>query len=262
MRKLDNKTVLITGASSGIGAACARLMASEGARLILCARRIEKLQALAQEIQQAYQSEVKLLQWDVRQQALIERSFNQLEPNWQSVDILINNAGLALSSDPLQSGSIDNWDVMIDTNVKGLLYVTHAVLPGMLKRQRGHIINIGSIAGQECYPNGNVYCASKYAVRAISKSMRIDLLGTPIKVSEISPGAVETEFSTVRWNDAEKAAAFYKDFIPLQAADIADAALYCVTRPSHVDIAEMTIMSVMQASTNHFSRHKQPEKSG
>lgn len=254
MNKLVNKTVLITGASSGIGAACAKKFAEEGARLILCARRMDRLDALAQQLIADYQTDLKLLHWDVRERMLVEQSIKALEPEWQCIDILINNAGLALGSDPFQSGSVENWDIMIDTNVKGLLYVTQAILPGMLERQCGHIINIGSIAGQECYPNGNVYCASKHAVRAISKSLRIDLLGTAIKVTEIAPGSVETEFSTVRWKDAEKAAAFYQSFHALQAEDIADAAAYCVTRPAHVTIAEMTIMPASQASANHFNR--------
>lgn len=254
MPKLVNKTALITGASSGIGKACANLFAAEGARLILCARRIEKLTELSQQLQADYGTDIMVLQWDVRQQSVIQNSINHLTPQWQSIDILINNAGLALASDPLQSGSLENWETMIDTNIKGLLYVTRALLPGMIERQTGHIINIGSIAGQECYPNGNVYSASKHAVRAISKSLRMDLLGTPIRVTEIAPGAVETEFSIVRWQDEQKAAAFYQDFNPLQAKDIADAALYCVTRPAHVDIAEMTIMPTMQASANHISR--------
>jgi 3-hydroxy acid dehydrogenase / malonic semialdehyde reductase len=243
MISLKEKIILITGASSGIGEACARLFASFGAKLILTARRRERIEALASELS---------LCFDVRQQEKVEESIAQLPPEWQSIDILINNAGLALGSDPIQNGSLENWGTMIDTNIKGLLYVTHAVLPGMLQRNQGHIVNIGSIAGQEAYPNGNVYCASKHAVRAISKTMRIDLIGTPLRVTEIAPGAVKTEFSTVRWNDPERANLFYNDFEPLLAEDIADAVYFSITRPAHVDVTEITIMPTVQASANHL----------
>lgn len=254
MLSLKDSIILITGASSGIGQACARLFASHGARLILCARRQERLVNLANDLQTLYGSQCLPLLLDVRLKSDVELVLSTLPPEWQAIKVLINNAGLALSSDPIQQGSFSNWDRMIDTNVKGLLYVTRTVLPGMLARNQGHIINIGSIAGQECYPNGNVYCATKHAVRAITKSMRLDLLGSPIRVSEIAPGAVETEFSEVRWNDKEKAKAFYNDFNPLFAEDIADAAHYCVTRPPHVDIAEMTIMPTAQAAANFTYR--------
>lgn len=252
MISIKEKIILITGASSGIGEACARLFASVGARLILAARRLDKIDALAAELKKNHGTQCLTLCLDVRQQKAVETGILSLPSNWQAIDILINNAGLALGSDAIQNGSLNNWDTMIDTNVKGLLYVTHAILPGMLQRNQGHIVNIGSIAGQEAYPNGNVYCASKHAVRAISKTMRIDLIGTPIRVTEIAPGAVNTEFSTVRWNSPERAKLFYDDFEPLLAEDIADAIYYSITRPAHVDIAEITIMPTVQASANHL----------
>lgn len=254
MLNLTGKIILITGASSGIGQACARLFAEHGAKLILCARRQERLDNLAKELKAKHNTESLPILMDVQDKSGVEKTFNTLPADWQSIDILINNAGLALSSDPIQQGSFDNWDTMIDTNLKGLLYVSRCVLPGMLARSHGHIINIGSIAGHECYPNGNVYCATKHAVRALSKSMRLDLLGSPIRVTEISPGAVETEFSTVRWGDKDKAKAFYQEFNPLFAEDIADAAYYCATRPLHVDIAEMTIMPTSQAGAASIYR--------
>ncbi|KTC86816.1 SDR family NAD(P)-dependent oxidoreductase [Legionella brunensis] len=254
MQNMTNKIVLITGASSGIGEACARLFASNGAKLILCARRQDRIESLAKELKSLYGTTSLPLQLDVRVRENVESTLGSLPGEWQFIHVLINNAGLALSSDPIQKGSFENWDTMIDTNVKGLLYVSRTLLPGMIQRNQGHIINIGSIAGQECYPAGNVYCATKHAVRAITKSMRLDLLGTPIRITEIAPGAVETEFSEVRWGNKEKAKAFYQDFNPLLAADIADAAYYCATRPGHMDIAEMTIMPTVQASANHIHR--------
>ncbi len=254
MLSLLDKIVLITGASSGIGQACARLFAKNGARLILCARRQERIEHLAKDLEALHNTQCLPIALDVRNKSAVESALGSLPSAWQSVGLLINNAGLALASDPIQQGSFANWETMIDTNVKGLLYVTRTILPGMLTREEGHIINIGSIAGQECYPNGNVYCATKHAVRALTKSMRMDLLGTSIRVTEIAPGAVETEFSEVRWNDREKAKAFYQDFNPLYAEDIADAALYCATRPLHVDIAEMTIMPTAQAAASCIYR--------
>ena len=211
---------------------------------------------MANEIKEAYGQDSYILLLDVRDNELINSQLASLPEAWQSIEILINNAGLALDTLPIDQGIVDHWDTMIDTNVKGLLYVSRAVIPGLLDRGRGHIINIGSIAGHECYPNGNVYLATKHAVHALSKSMRLDLLGKPIRVTEIAPGAVETEFSEVRWQDKQKAKEFYKDFHPLYAEDIADAILYCLTRPIHVDIEQMIIMPTDQASANHLHRHK------
>lgn len=254
MFKLNDKIVLITGASSGIGEACAHAFAETGAKIILCARRKNRLDTLSEKLHQSYKTNSVVLEMDIRNQSEVIQALSSLPAEWQPIDVLVNNAGLALSSDPIQKSLVENWENMIDTNIKGLLYVTHQILPGMIERNAGHIINIGSIAGQECYSNGNVYCATKHAVRAISKSLRIDLLGSPIRVTEIAPGAVETEFSEVRWQDKQKAEAFYQSFQALQAQDIADAALYCATRPLHVDIAELTIMPTVQASANFIAR--------
>ncbi|WP_115711357.1 SDR family NAD(P)-dependent oxidoreductase [Legionella sainthelensi] len=256
MNDLMDKIILITGASSGIGQACARLCAKYGARLILCARRVERLEQLAKELHHRYGKEHYILPLDVREHEQVKKQLDSLPSQWQSIEILINNAGLALDTLPVQQGIEEHWDIMIDTNIKGLLYVSRALIPGMLERGYGHVVNIGSIAGHECYPNGNVYCATKHAVHALSKTMRLDMLGSPVRVTEIAPGAVETEFSEVRWKDKEKAKEFYSDFQPLLAEDIADAIVYCITRPLHVDIEEMIIMPTVQASANHLSKIK------
>lgn len=254
MNSLANKIILITGASSGIGEACARLFAAQGARLILSARRFDRLEALALELTERYKQPHYVLSLDVQNKELVHQGLDALPEAWRSIDVLINNAGLALDTLAIQQGIEAHWDTMIDTNIKGLLYVSRAVIPGFIERGRGHIVNIGSIAGHECYPNGNVYAATKHAVHALSKSMRLDLLGSPVRVSEIAPGAVETEFSEVRWNDKQKAKEFYKDFQALRAGDIADAISYCISRPLHVDIEQMIIMPTVQASANHLSR--------
>lgn len=222
-----------------------------GIHLIITGRRIDRLETISKELSSKYNVEVTPIELDVRNKEHVDLAFKQLQ---QSIDILVNNAGLALSTDKIQDGEIANWDIMIDTNIKGLLYVTKAVLPSMIKKNRGHIVNIGSIAGHECYTAGNVYCATKYAVQAISKSLRLDLSGTAIKVSEIIPGAVETEFSEVRWKDKEKAKQFYQGFMPLVAEDVADAVLYCVTRPAHVNIAELVIFPQAQSSATNIHR--------
>ncbi|WP_133136251.1 SDR family NAD(P)-dependent oxidoreductase [Legionella rowbothamii] len=255
MNLLENKIILITGASSGIGQACAHYCAGQGAQLILAARRTERLDALAQQLTQESGKEHYVLTLDVSAHAQVTQQLSSLPSKWKAIDVLINNAGLALDTLPLQQGIEEHWDTMIDTNIKGLLYVSRAIIPVMMARGRGHIVNIGSIAGHECYPNGNVYAATKHAVHAISKSMRLDLLGSPIRVTEIAPGAVETEFSEVRWNDKQRAKEFYSSFHPLVAEDIADAILYCITRPQHVDIEQMIIMPTVQASANHLYRH-------
>ena len=254
MKRFTKQIVLITGASSGIGQACAELFANEGAKLILAARRVERLQALQKSLQTQYHTDCYLLPLDVRSKEQVQTQIQSLPPDWQSIDVLINNAGLALGSLPLAQGNTDNWDTVIDTNIKGLLYVTKEILPGMLERNKGHIINMGSIAGHECYPNGSVYIATKHAVHALSKSLRMDVLGSAVRVTEIAPGAVETEFSIVRWKDEEKAREFYKDFQPLNAKDVADTVLYCVSRPKHVNIEQMIIMPTAQASVNHLFR--------
>ena len=256
MQKLINKIVLITGASSGIGQACAQQFAEQGARLILAARRLDRLLQLTESLEQQYGTKILVLQLDVQDGQAVKKLLSELPEEWSAIDILVNNAGLAVTLDKLQDGDPANWDRVIDTNVKGLLYVTHAVLPGMIARNRGHIVNLGSVAGHECYLGGNVYSASKFAVNAINKSLLIDLLGTAIRVTSIDPGAVETEFTAVRFDDKERSAQFYGSFTPLQAADIADAVLYCVTRPPHVKIAEMVIFPTDQASANHLNRRQ------
>lgn len=253
MLSLENKLVLITGASSGIGEACAKVFSEHKARLILCARRMNRLEELAGVLARSGKTPY-ILPLDVSDRSQVNARLSSLPENWREIDILINNAGLALDSVALQDGNVDNWEIMLKTNVNGLLYMSHAIIPGMIKQAFGHVINIGSIAGLEAYPNGNIYCATKAAVRSISKSMRLDLLGTPVRVTEIAPGAVETEFSEVRFKDKARAKNFYKDFEPLRALDIADAVLYAATRPLHVDIEQMIIMPTAQASANHIHR--------
>jgi NADP-dependent 3-hydroxy acid dehydrogenase YdfG len=244
-----NKIAFITGASAGIGKACAEVFAREGFNLILTARRIEKLEKLAEEIKEDFDVEVKIIQMDVRIKEDIQKAWDSLSEEWKQVDLLINNAGLSQGLDPIFSGDTDDWDKMIDTNIKGLLYVSRIILPQMKERKSGHVINIGSIAGKEVYPNGNVYCATKHAVDALSKAMRIDLLPYGIKVSALHPGAVETEFSIVRFKgDTERASKVYEGFEPLYAQDIAEAAWFMVSRPPHVTVNDMLIMPTAQAN--------------
>ena len=226
----------------------------KGVNVIITARRMDRLRNLADEIALKYGVKVQPVQLDVQNNKQVESVFKQLEEEKVEIDILVNNAGLALATDKIQDAKISNWDTMVDTNVKGLLYVTKAVIPTMLRRNRGHIINIGSIAGHAVYPAGNVYCATKYAVRAISQSLRLDLLGTAIRVSEVDPGAVQTEFSQVRLNDKEKAKNVYQGFDPLVAEDIADAVIYCATRPLHVNVGELVVYPQAQASIRDIFR--------
>lgn len=253
---LKNKIILITGATSGIGKAVAYQAGSLGANLILLARREEKLESLKQELVETFGIKVFLIKADIRNRDLIKNSLNNLPEDFKNIDILINNAGLGLSSDLIQKGELNNWDIMIDTNIKGLLTMVHFVLPGMLERQLGHIVNLGSVAGHEVYSGGNIYCATKHAVRALSKSLRIDLLGTGIKVTDIAPGAVHTEFSEVRWKDKKKSDDFYAQFNPLKPEDIADNIIYAITRPAHVNISEMVIYPTDQASPNHLYKSR------
>ncbi len=249
---LKDKIVLITGASSGIGAACAKLFAEQGAKLILAARRTERLAELAKELSA---NKVHLLTLDVQNHAQVKTQLENLPAEWQAVDILINNAGLARGLDPIAKGEIADWDAMIDTNIKGLLYVTRAIMPGMLERNSGHIINIGSIAGREVYPGGAVYCATKHALHALSKGMKMDCHGTPIRVTEIQPGLVETEYSVVRYaGNQQKADSVYEGMTPLIAEDIADTAVYAATRPLHVDIQEIYVTPVAQSAAHMVHR--------
>jgi hypothetical protein len=248
------KTVLITGATSGIGRATARLLAHKNYRIILCGRRLERLQELEKELSQV--TEVHSLHFDVRNQKLLLERIKSLPEIFSQIDILINNAGNAHGMDTIQDGSTEDWDAMIDINIKGLLYVTKAVLPQMLERKSGHIINIGSTAAKEVYPKGNVYCATKHAVDAINQGMRMDLNGTGIRVGAIHPGMVETEFSEVRFKgDSERANDVYKGFKPLQAEDIADIIHFVISRPYHVNIADLLVMSVDQASSTIVNKN-------
>lgn len=246
---LKNKIVFITGASSGIGAACAKRFAEQGAKLLLCARNLERLEEQAEQLRNSFGTDVYVFQLDVRDRNAVSKKINTLPPQWQAIDILINNAGLARGLETIQEGDIDHWDEMIDTNVKGLLYVSRAVLPGMIARDSGHVINIGSIAGHEVYPKGAVYCASKFAVRAITHGMRIDLIATHVRASSIDPGMVETNFATVRFDgDKELAAKIYAVREPLSSNDVADAVIYCAQCPPHVNAAEIVLMPSDQAS--------------
>ena len=251
---INNKTVFITGASSGIGKACAYQFAAQGCRLILTARREDRLHEIVQDIKKQYETDCLAISLDVTDKNQVHKAFAHLPKEWFNIDILINNAGMAVGSDKFQDSKIDGWEAMIDTNLKGLLYVTHEILKTMVPRNSGHIINIGSTAGREYYPGGNIYSATKHAVKAISKSLRLDLLGKSIRVSEVAPGHVQTEFAEVRWQDKEKAENFYKGMNPLTADDVADAIVYCATRPLHVDVAEMVLFPTFQASTNHIYR--------
>ncbi|WP_432412161.1 SDR family NAD(P)-dependent oxidoreductase [Rasiella sp. SM2506] len=245
---IKNKIVLITGATSGIGRATAYLFAENGAKLILCGRRQERLETIAKELSKL--TEVHTLQFDVRDKETVFKKIESLPKAFSEIDILINNAGNAHGLDSIQNGNVDDWDAMLDINVKGLLYVSKAVLPVMLKNNSGHIINIGSTAGKEVYPNGNVYCASKHAVDAINQGMRLDLNGKGIHVGAINPGLVETEFSEVRFKgDTDRAEKVYQNFTPLRPEDIADILLFAVTRPPHVTIADLTVMCLDQASS-------------
>ncbi len=244
----QKRTALITGATSGIGEATARLLVDNDFRLILCGRRKDRLEQLKNDLE--IKTEVTTLSFDVREKKEVSVAFQSLEDKWKQIDVLINNAGNAHGLAPIQSGSVEDWDAMIDINVKGLLYVSHEVLPGMVKKNQGHIINMGSIAGKEAYPNGNVYCASKFAVDAITKGMRIDLNAHSIKVTAIHPGLVETEFSLVRFKgDEARANAVYKGYEPLKPEDIADLILFALTRPAHVVVADLVVFPVAQANS-------------
>lgn len=254
---LKNKLVLITGASSGIGEACAELFARAGASLVLLARRRDRLEVLQQRLKERHKTESVVLVSDVSRVGEVEQAFQSLPPRWQAVDILINNAGLVKGMEPEWAVTAADVDTMIDTNIKGLLAMTRLCVPGMLERGHGHVINLGSVAGREAYPGGSVYCATKSAVRALSRGLKMDLLGTPIRVTSIDPGMVETEFSVVRFDgDQTKAREVYAGMMPLAAEDIADAALYAATRPPHVNISELFIMPTDQAAARMVHREE------
>ncbi len=246
---LHGKTVVITGASSGIGEATAYEFAKHGARLVLVARRAERLAEIAELCRKDYNVEVQCIEADVRNQAQITSLLHDNIGD-NAVDVLVNNAGLSRGLDPVQTGDSINWEEMIDTNIKGLLWVTKALLPSMIARGTGMIINIASVAGRQAYPNGNVYCATKAAVRMLSETMQFDVNGTGVRVTNIDPGLVETEFSLVRFRgDEQRAATVYKGYTPLSASDVAETIVFCATRPVHVSIHDMLVMPTAQAST-------------
>ncbi len=258
MGKLDDSVVFITGASAGIGKACAFAFATEGARLLLAARRIDRIEEAKPKLLTAGATDVHLFSLDVRDYKAVESAIAGLPIEWQAIDILVNNAGLSRGLDKLYEGKIQDWDEMIDTNVKGLLYVTRVVVPGMVQRGKGHVISLGSTAGEITYPNGAVYCATKAAERAISDGLREDVLGTPVRVTSIDPGMVETDFSLVRFHgDAERAAKVYQGLIPLTPADVADAIVWSATRPAHVNIARVVMTPIDQANSLLFNRKPQ-----
>ncbi len=249
-----NKTALVTGASSGIGKATAIALANKGFQLIICGRRKDALLELQKKLQDS--TKVHVLQFDVRNKEEVASAIKELPKEFSEIHVLVNNAGNAHGLDPIQKGSLDDWDAMIDINVKGLLYVSKAVIPQMLQRKSGHIINVGSLAGKEVYPNGNVYSASKHAVDAINRGMRIDLNGSGIKVGAINPGLVETDFSKVRFKgDEERAKAVYMGYTPLKPEDIAEIIIFMVTRPAHVNIADLLVLPTAQA--NSTTVHKE-----
>lgn len=252
---MKTKTALVTGATSGIGRAVALRLAREGVRLIVNGRRAARLEEVKREIEAACATAVCTLPFDVRNRGAVERSLAGLPDEWQRIDILVNNAGLAAGMAPVHEGAVDDWERMIDTNIKGLLYVTRAVAPGMVARGAGHVINIGSIAGRSVYPGGSVYCATKHAVAALSEGMRMDLVPFGIRVTQICPGAVETEFSLVRFSgDASRAARVYAGFTPLTGADIAEAVCFAATQPAHVNIQDLLVMPAAQAGATMIHR--------
>ena len=251
-----NKTILITGASSGIGEGCARKFASQGARLILNSRSADKLTALAEELKEKYDAECYVMPFDVCNRDSAAAALNALPQEWKSIDVLVNNAGLAIGVDKEYEGNLDEWDVVIDTNVKALLSMTRLVVPGMVERGRGHIINIGSIAGDAAYPGGSVYCATKAAVKALSDGLRIDLVDTPLRVTNIKPGLVETNFSVVRFRgDKEKADNVYRGIKPLNGDDIAEVVYFAASAPEHMQVAEILVMPTYQATGTIVSKN-------
>jgi NADP-dependent 3-hydroxy acid dehydrogenase YdfG len=252
------KTALITGATSGIGEATAFALADKGFQLILTGRRAERLNEVAKNVERKYGKKTLCLSFDIRNQETTANAISSLPKEWKDVDVLINNAGLAVGLNHIQDGVIDDWERMIDTNIKGLLYITRAIAPEMCAKGKGHIVNLGSIAGKDIYENGNVYCATKHAVDALSKAMRVDMLKYGIRVSNVCPGMVETEFSNVRFKgDEAKAKSVYKDFEPLKAEDIANIIAYIVTLPPHVCVNDILVMPAAQASGNYTYRKKE-----
>lgn len=250
-----SKKVMVTGATSGIGKATATLYAKRGYDIIITGRREERLQEIKQRLKKKYAVKVKALVFDIRNKQAAKEAYSKLDKDWKKIDILVNNAGLAKGLAPIHKGKVDDWEQMIDTNVKGLLYMTRLVTPGMVKRKRGHVLNVCSTAGHEVYPNGNVYCATKYAVDALTKSMRVDLHKYGIKVSQVSPGHVEqTEFALVRFDGDAERSKIYEQFTPLRSKDVAEIIYFMTTRPAHVNIQDILVMGTQQASSNHIDR--------
>ncbi|MFZ0270639.1 MAG: SDR family NAD(P)-dependent oxidoreductase [Acidobacteriaceae bacterium] len=255
---LKDRVVFITGASAGIGAACARAFAAEGARLLLAARRVDRLQAMEVDLLETGAAAVHAFQLDVQDRAAVESAIAGLPADWRAIDVLVNNAGLSRGLDKMWEGKPQDWEEMIDTNVKGMLWVTRAVVPGMVARGRGHVVNLGSTAQDIAYPGGAVYCGTKAAVKLINDGLREDLLGTPIRVSDIGAGMVETEFSEVRFRgDTERAAKVYQNITPLTADDLADAIVWATTRPAHVNVAHLIMTTIDQANSLMFNRRSQ-----
>lgn len=253
---MTKKIAIITGATAGFGKATAEKFAEQNYNLVITGRRAERLAELARNLSEKYKTETICLDFDVRDRDAVRESLGTLPKEWRNVDVLVNNAGLALGLNPLNEGDFNDWDQMIDTNVKGLLYVSEMVMPWMIEQQKGHIINVGSIAGTEVYPGGNIYCASKHAVNAISKGMRIDLLKHNIKVTQVRPGLAETEFSVVRFKgDQNKADSVYNGYEPMHAEDIADVILYVSSLPPHLNINDVELTPTAQA--NSYTVHKQ-----
>ena len=256
MRSLAGKVVLVTGASSGIGRATALEFARNGAKLLLCARRLDLLLEMETPLMEAGAAGVLLFRLDVREREAVEAAIAALPPEWASIDVLVNNAGLSRGMTKLQEDDPENWEEMIDTNIKGLLYVTREVVPGMVLRGSGHVINMGSTAGYITYANGAVYCATKAAEKSITEGLKIDLMGTPVRVTSVDPGMVETNFSKVRFHgDEQRAAKVYENITPLQPEDVADAIVWAATRPAHVNIHNILLTSIDQANSTVFNRH-------
>jgi NADP-dependent 3-hydroxy acid dehydrogenase YdfG len=254
------KTVLVTGATSGIGKATATIFAKHGYSLIITGRRKERLSEIKEKLSRKYGVEIISLQFDIRNHDAVKKAWKSLKGNWKNIDVLVNNAGLAKGFNPIHEGDTDHWETMIDTNIKGLLYITRLVAPVMVERKAGHIINVCSSAGHEVYPKGNVYSATKYAVDALTKSMRLDLYTHGIRVGQVSPGHVEeTEFALVRFDGDENKAAIYKDFTPLRSKDVAEAIYYMASRPKHVNIQDIRMFSTQQAGSNFIDRSGRPE---
>jgi 3-hydroxy acid dehydrogenase / malonic semialdehyde reductase len=254
--ELNQPIAFVTGATAGIGEACVWAFAKAGYRLLVCGRRAERLDALKAELE-ATGAAVHTLLLDVRDSKAVNSAIESLPADWQAIDVLVNNAGLARGLSTVQAGLLNDWDEMIDTNLKGLLYISRAVLPGMVARGKGQVINIGSTAAKEVYPNGNVYCATKHAVDALTRGMRQDLIGTGVRVSSVQPGMVNTEFSTVRFHgDEARADKIYEGFRPLSAQDVADVVLYVAQAPEHVNVADVLLLPADQASVTLIHRQK------